>query len=178
MNDRLEDIDEFRRGRKPQFSPKEDAKLVKIVQQYGPFNWHMIGKKMKTRTGRQCRDRYQNYLRPGCNKGPWTEEEYELLKQKVMELGPKWTEISTFFNGRTGINIKNRWNYYCRNIEKIQNDYEVVCPNNSKMNCNEIIQHEIVDEKPEEPIIPDFIQATIVEPEMHTRQPEFVFIHI
>lgn len=103
-----------KKQRRPQFSKEEDEKLLAIVEKYGANNWHNIGIKMKSRTGRQCRDRYQNYLRPGCNNDPWTPEEEELLKEKVHEIGSKWSNLASFFRGRTGSNIKNHWNFMCR----------------------------------------------------------------
>jgi hypothetical protein len=42
---------------------------------------------------------------------PWTDEQDELLSQKVRELGRRWQRIASFFDGRTDINVKNRWNH-------------------------------------------------------------------
>lgn len=101
-------------GRRPQFSKEEDEKLIKIVNKHGAKNWPQIGKLMKTRTGRQCRDRYQNYLKPGCNNKDWTKEEDDLIMEKVDQLGSKWSLISNFLEGRTGCAIKNRYTLLIR----------------------------------------------------------------
>jgi hypothetical protein len=61
------------------------------------------------RTTRQCRERWQNYLRPGIQNGPWTKAEEDLLVQKHAELGPVWRTIQQFFPNRTDIDLKNCW---------------------------------------------------------------------
>lgn len=97
------------RGIRQTFSPEEDAYLCSLVQQFGVNSWKFIAKKMPNRTTRQCRERYKNYLSPEIKNGPWTKEEDELLKEKYKEFGPKWAQISSFFNSRSDVNIKNRW---------------------------------------------------------------------
>lgn len=54
--------------------------------------------------------RWHNHLDPNINKGPWTEEEDDLLISKHSELGNKWAEIAKYMEGRTDNMIKNRWN--------------------------------------------------------------------
>jgi Myb-like DNA-binding domain len=41
------------------------------------------------RTAKQCRDRYQNYLRDGIKKGDWTVEESELIKDMYATFGAR-----------------------------------------------------------------------------------------
>lgn len=46
------------------------------------------------RTGKQCRERYENHLRDGIDKSPWnTEEEIKLLDLHL-EHGNKWVYIA------------------------------------------------------------------------------------
>lgn len=97
-----------------QFTPMEDEKLIKLVERYGPKNWIKIGNKMRTRNGRSCRDRYQNYLRPGCLNKVWEEQEDEILMDLYRALGNQWAEIARMLPGRTGSSVKNR----CKNILK------------------------------------------------------------
>ena len=53
-------------------------------------NWGDIASKMQTqRTAKQCRDRWQNYLRPGIKKGEWTRQEEKLIMQLYEKLGGK-----------------------------------------------------------------------------------------
>lgn len=91
------------------FSPDEDTLLKALIEKYG-FQWNAIADHMPSRNSRQCRDRWNNYLRPKINQSPWTEAEDKLLYQKYGEYGPKWYLLSEFFNNRTLNNIKNRWN--------------------------------------------------------------------
>jgi hypothetical protein len=91
------------------FTKVEDELLKSLVQKYGESNWCAVAAQIKTRTPRQCRERYKNYLSPKIKNGPWTPEEEELLAKKVAEIGPKWAHISTFFAPRSDVNVKNHW---------------------------------------------------------------------
>ncbi|OHT10820.1 Myb-like DNA-binding domain containing protein [Tritrichomonas foetus] len=118
------------------FTEEEDDKLRQLVQQYGESNWEMVAKLMEGRNGRQCRERYRNYLIPGFVKNQWTEKEDQILLQKYHEYGPKWTKIMKFFAGRSAVNIKNRFNYF---VIRYDNEYQqknnmVIC------NSNEMIE--------------------------------------
>lgn len=104
----------IRSSHRGQFTPMEDEKLIKLVERYGPKNWIKIGNKMRTRNGRSCRDRYQNYLRPGCLNKVWEEQEDEILMDLYRALGNQWAEIARMLPGRTGSSVKNR----CKNILK------------------------------------------------------------
>lgn len=90
------------------FSKDEDAKLKELVNCYGT-NWNAISEKMGNRNARQCKERWTNYLSPNVIMKPWTSEEDEFLKNKLAEFGPKWVKISTYFQNRTDIQLKNRW---------------------------------------------------------------------
>lgn len=94
------------------FTQEEDDKLKELVEKMGSRKWESIAKEMPGRTGRQCRDRYQNYLTPGFFNGQWSSEEDYMLRLKYMELGPQWSKISLFFKSRSPNSLKNRWNYF------------------------------------------------------------------
>jgi hypothetical protein len=64
---------------------------------------------MKTRTARQIRERYLNYLDPNLKTEKWTFEE----DQKLISILSKchnisWKSIQMNFPGRTDVSIKNR----------------------------------------------------------------------
>jgi hypothetical protein len=61
------------------------------------------------RTARQCRERYKNYLAPSIRIAPWTPEEDALLLQKYRELGPKWSQMTSFFGQRSAVSLKNHY---------------------------------------------------------------------
>jgi hypothetical protein len=101
---------------KVKFTQAEDFALMELVKKYGEMDWCQIAAQMQGRNVRQCRDRWSNYLSPQVANGPWTQEENSLLIEKVRVLGPRWTKISPFFQGRTEINIRNHWMIISRTI--------------------------------------------------------------
>lgn len=115
------------------FTPEEDLQLTKLIAKYGPRKWDKIALSMPGRTGRQCRDRYANYLNPSLVNGPWTEDEDILLEQKVFELGQHWNIITKFFKGRSANNIKNRWYTYLSGQKKCKQGMLSI-KNNNKNN--------------------------------------------
>ncbi|OHS97552.1 Myb-like DNA-binding domain containing protein [Tritrichomonas foetus] len=91
------------------FSTEEDKILADLVQSQQCTNWFEIAQKMPGRTARQCRDRWINYLSPTNSFAPWSQEEDELIIEKVNELGTSWSSISKFVEGRSDNTLKNRW---------------------------------------------------------------------
>ncbi|GJM97871.1 hypothetical protein PR202_ga14831 [Eleusine coracana subsp. coracana] len=49
---------------KGQWTPEEDRKLVKLVEQFGLRKWSCIAQILPGRVGKQCRERWHNHLRP------------------------------------------------------------------------------------------------------------------
>lgn len=94
---------------KNKFSPEEDRRLKHIVLNAGNFvDWQVISMEMKNKTARQCRERYNNYLKPGLKKDDWTPKEDEIIWQKYKEFGSRWNVITKFLKGRTGNSVRNR----------------------------------------------------------------------
>jgi hypothetical protein len=48
-------------------------------------------------------------LSPNRRNGQWTEEEDQLLSDKFVEFGAKWSVIVSFCPSRSEVNLKNRW---------------------------------------------------------------------
>lgn len=143
----LPDIDSTNTSRH-KFTPEEDIKLSKMIALHGPKKWNKIALALPGRTGRQCRDRFQNYLNPSLTNGPWTKEEDRLLEQKVYELGQHWNKIAIYFKGRSSNNVKNRWyTYFCKHKKGNHKDLSSVNSNknqkkfvhqlNDNENCND-----------------------------------------
>lgn len=107
--DAVETKSEPSKTQRQKFSHDEDQKLIKFVAIYGNRAWKKIAKEMKTRSTRQCRERYINYLSPNLKNGPWTSQEDSFLISKVKEMGPCWSKIVKFFPTRSDVNIKNRY---------------------------------------------------------------------
>jgi hypothetical protein len=80
-----------------------------LVAQFGPCAWEAIAREMPGRNLRQCRERWKHYLSVGFTERPWTNAEDNLLLMKHRELGPRWTKLSSFFQGRSDIQLKARW---------------------------------------------------------------------
>ena len=93
------------------FTPSEDM-LLKAIAMRGMMSWDEVAKYLPGRTGRQCRDRYNNYLSKTVIPKNWTEEEDQIIIEKYRQYGPRWTVISNFLNARSGNNVKNRWYKY------------------------------------------------------------------
>jgi hypothetical protein len=102
------------------FLKAEDDLLRDLVSRFGEQNWNIIASFMKRRSARQCRERYKNYLSPRVNTRPWLPEEEELLTAKVGELGQKWAKITSFFEGRSDVNVKNHWAAILSRNERVQ----------------------------------------------------------
>lgn len=96
-------------SKKSKFTEIEDQNLCLLVLKYGPNNWKKVARELKNRTPRQCRDRYRHYLSPTINQSSWTNEEDQILREKIQELGFKWKLLEQFFNNRNEIQLRNRY---------------------------------------------------------------------
>jgi len=84
----------------------EDGALIAIVEEHGPKNWRAIAVRLgPTRSDVQCLHRWNKVLRPGLHKGPWTEEEDQVVLAAVAHHGVgqvKWSVIAAQLSGRIG----------------------------------------------------------------------------
>eukprot|EP00306_Pavlova_sp_CCMP459_P010630 CAMPEP_0185185994 /NCGR_PEP_ID=MMETSP1140-20130426/3718_1 /TAXON_ID=298111 /ORGANISM="Pavlova sp., Strain CCMP459" /LENGTH=161 /DNA_ID=CAMNT_0027752241 /DNA_START=99 /DNA_END=581 /DNA_ORIENTATION=- len=97
----------------------EDQLLEQIVQQHGARQWARIAEHMGgVRKDWQCRERWQNHLRPQVKKGSWSKEEDEVILRAVQEIGTKWSGIKARLPGRTGHAVKNRYHSICRRVQR------------------------------------------------------------
>ncbi|KAF5472065.1 hypothetical protein F2P56_008812, partial [Juglans regia] len=68
------------------WSPEEDQKLKAYIKRYGIWNWNQMPEASGlTRSGKSCRLRWMNYLRPDIKRGNFSHEDEETIL--------KWHEL-------------------------------------------------------------------------------------
>ncbi|XP_059274805.1 transcription factor MYB4-like [Lycium ferocissimum] len=98
-------MEEIKKGA---WSPEEDQKLKAYIMRYGIWNWNLMPKFAGlSRTGKSCRLRWMNYLRPDVKRGPFSTEEVETVIKMYQELGNRWSAIAEKLPGRTDNEVKN-----------------------------------------------------------------------
>ena len=140
---------------KRRFTPAEDQIIQSLAKIEGSNDWNIIAQSVKTKSARQCRDRWNNYLNPNLNNTEWTKEDDELLFNKIQEFGFKWTTIAKFFNNRTDSMIKNRYKLLVRrekrfkkklNAKQNQTLNILETKNENADNCEDIQNHNFDDD--------------------------------
>lgn len=100
------------------WTEEEDAIVKSYLKfaslaQTDPFSrWSEVANRLPGRTGRQVRDRWNNYLNPDLNHEPFSRQDDVTLWKAHQAMGKKWVVISAkvFHSTRSENHVKNRWN--------------------------------------------------------------------
>ncbi|XAR54922.1 hypothetical protein NMG60_11030257, partial [Bertholletia excelsa] len=97
--------------KKGPWTAEEDEVLINFVNRYGPREWSSIRTMgLLPRTGKSCRLRWVNKLRPNLKIGcKFSVEEERVVIDLQAKLGNKWAAIASFLPGRTDNDVKNFW---------------------------------------------------------------------
>jgi hypothetical protein len=101
-------------SKKTKWTADEDARLRRAVQSFGTDSWNNIAAFVPSRTGKQCRERWIGQLAPSVSRENWTPNEDAALSHAHSMMGNRWTKIATQLPGRSGLQVKNRWNWLVR----------------------------------------------------------------
>lgn len=117
---------------KTPFTPQEDDKLSKLVKFFvkkSAINWQYISQQMETRSARQCKDRWTNYLNQRINHTEFTPDENHFILKKVNEIGKKWRKIAAQMKNRTDVSVKSQYRKLMRRNANVDNVYTLCMDN-------------------------------------------------
>ncbi|KAI5517088.1 RNA polymerase II transcription regulator recruiting protein [Trichomonas vaginalis G3] len=115
---------EVKERKRSMFSKEEDEKLIKLVNFYHKkrvINWTVVSQQMGTRSVRQCKERWMNYLDNRRNKCEFTPEENLFILNCVEKIGHKWSFISSQMKNRTVFSIKLQYSKLMRRNVNVNN---------------------------------------------------------
>uniref|UniRef100_A0A6M2E7M0 MYB family protein n=1 Tax=Populus davidiana TaxID=266767 RepID=A0A6M2E7M0_9ROSI len=101
--------------RKGPWHEEEDELLTASATLLEERKWDSIARLSGLmRSGKSCRMRWLNYLRPNLKRGHISAEEEQIITQFHGQWGNKWARIARRLPGRTDNDIKNYWRTHMR----------------------------------------------------------------
>jgi hypothetical protein len=104
--------------KKGRWTREEDQQILRLISKHGK-KWSKLGEEMKSRSGKQIRDRYINMLDEKLNTSKFTLDEDIRLLDLQREYGNKWSFFTQFFKNRNPDKLKNRFNSSIRRKKKL-----------------------------------------------------------
>ncbi|CAA2947099.1 transcription factor DUO1-like [Olea europaea subsp. europaea] len=121
MDEKRRMYDNMSEIKKGPWKEEEDKVLLSHVKKYGPRDWSSIRSKgLLRRTGKSCRLRWVNKLRPNLKTGiRFSAEEERTIIDLQAQYGNKWARIATYLPGRTDNDVKNFWSSQKKRLARI-----------------------------------------------------------
>jgi hypothetical protein len=101
------------------WTTEEDRVLLETIAT-NDYNlvWPKIAGAIPGRTGKQCRERYLNHLKPSVKLTSWSVAEDAMIFRLYNVEGSKWSRMVKHLPGRTDNSIKNRYHHLKRGFER------------------------------------------------------------
>lgn len=101
------------------WTTEEDRALLETIMANN-YNlvWPKIAAAIPGRTGKQCRERYLNHLKPSVKLTSWSVAEDAMIFRLYSVEGSKWSRMVKHLPGRTDNSIKNRYHHLKRRFER------------------------------------------------------------
>nr|KJB81397.1 hypothetical protein B456_013G143100 [Gossypium raimondii] len=132
--------------KKGSWSRDEDQKLIAYITRYGIWNWNEMPRFAGLqRSGKSCRLRWVNYLRPNIRRGNFSREEEETIIHLQKTLGNRWSAIAARLPQRTDNDIKNYWNSRLKKRVIVENNNSASSPTETKSKTKSSVEENSSD---------------------------------